>query len=572
MMPSSHFPETTPMRTRILLSAALLLGLSLGASAAPAPVIKTAGGPPVIVQFAPGQKLLENVKKIVGIVAGEGFGGLIDGQIQGKLGEKGFAGLDMTKPIVGYLYLPNKALKGPEDFREIYGFIAIPVSGENEFKDFLARLSPPNDPLQFKPIEGNKGLYSMERNNHDEEDFPVRARFHDGHLYIGLNAKDELLDAKNLLSVKSLTKPGETGLFLARIFSDRFPEAIVQQQSQQLEDLNEQLPNLGPWSGIAGNILKSYSALAKKSAAQMKDTEETGFRLAFDEAAAEIAIESYALPKKGTDYAKELAAMKPTANRFASLITDSTAAGGLFQLPIATPEVKDILGKLVEAGQKAKDDAPEYVRPVIDEALKGLGRTLKGESIDFALAVNGPNKDGKFTLVVAVNFDDASGLEKAIKAAAKHADAPEKFKDEVKFDVDDLDGLKVHRVVVKDDAEPIKAIFGSEGLSFVMGPKGIYFAMGPDWKDNLKAALAAKAGPSKVLELVANPKRLGDLIKAGNEQAGTVAAQLLGSEDKRVTVMGISLEGGEMLKSRFSISLKVIPKAAIGFLTLRMGG
>ncbi|MBX3398492.1 MAG: hypothetical protein KF873_07130 [Gemmataceae bacterium] len=51
------------MRTRILLSAALLVGLALGASAAPAPVIKSTGGPPVILQIAPGQKLLENVKR-----------------------------------------------------------------------------------------------------------------------------------------------------------------------------------------------------------------------------------------------------------------------------------------------------------------------------------------------------------------------------------------------------------------------------------------------------------------------------------------------------------------------------
>ncbi|MBX3398491.1 MAG: hypothetical protein KF873_07125 [Gemmataceae bacterium] len=478
----------------------------------------------------------------------------------------------MTKPIVGYLYLPNKALKGPDDFKEIYGFVAIPVTGENEFKDFVSRLGPPDDPLNFKPIEGNKGLYALETNGGDHDAIPVRARFHDGYLYVGFNAKDELLDAKNLIPAKNLIKPGETGLVLARIFTDRFPEAIAQQQTEQFEELEQQIPNLGAWSGIAGNILKSYSALAKKSSAQLKDTEETGFRLAFDEKAAEIAIESYAMPKKGTDYAKELAAIKPTANRFASLISDTTAAGGLLQLPIATPELKDILGKLVEAGQKGKEDAPEHMRPVIDELLKGLGRTIKGDSIDYALAVNGPNKEGKFTMVAAVNFDDASGLEKALKAAAKHADAPEKFKDEVKFDVDEVEGLKVHRVIMKDDAEPVKAIFGPSGLSFVMGPKSIVVAMGPDWKDSLKAALAAKAGPSKVLDLVANPKRLGELIQAGNEQAGGVAAQLLGSEDKRVTVLGLTYEGGEMLKSRFSISLKIIPKAAIGFFTLRMGG
>lgn len=561
------------MRTRILASTSLMLCLVLRVSAAPAPVIKNTAGPPVVFQLAPGQKLLESVKKIVGLVAGEGFGGLIDGQIQAKLGEKGFSGLDMKRPIGGYLFLPNKQLKGPEEIKEIYGFLAIPVTGENEFKDFILRIEP-NNPLNFKAVEGNKGLYALETND-GESEVPIRARFHDGHVYIGINAKDELLDEKSLLSNKQIVKPDDPGLLLVRIFSDRYPEELLKQQNQQLEELNGQVQNLGPWSVVAGNILKSYTAMSQRMTMQMKDTDESGFRVAFDEKAADIAIESYAIPKKGTAYAKELAAMKPTANRFASLITDSTAAGGLFQLPIAAPEMRDIFNQMIEAGQKSKDDAPEYVRPVIDELLKGLGRTIKGESIDFALSVNGPNKDGKFSFVGAVNFDDASGLEKAVKEAVKSEEFKEKLGHDIKFDVEKIDGINIHRRTTEgqDDAsETLNKIFGTKEVYYVFGPKGIYIAAGPDWKDTMKAALAAKAAPTKVIDLVANPKRLGDLIKAGSEQAGGIAATMLGTEDRRFSLFSVSYEGGATLKARVTISLKGLPKMMMFWATPFRGG
>lgn len=160
------------MRYRSFLAAAILVASSLVSPAAPAPVVKGTAGPPVVFQLATGEKLLDDVKKIVRTVAGDDLANTLDDQIKGKLGEKGFAGLDMKKPVAGYVYLPNKALKGPEDYKEIYGVLAIPVSGEEEFKDFVARLSPPNDPLAFKPVEGNKGLYSIESKDGEQEGVP----------------------------------------------------------------------------------------------------------------------------------------------------------------------------------------------------------------------------------------------------------------------------------------------------------------------------------------------------------------------------------------------------------------
>lgn len=556
------------MFPRHLLSIALMASMVGSLHAAPAPIAKGTAGPPIVFQLAPTKKLLETVKTIVGIAAGDAFAGIIDAQIQGKLGEKGFAGLDQTKPIAGWVYLPDKLLDDPNDFKDVYGFVAIPVTGENEFKDFVLRLAPDN-PLKFNPVEGKPGLYALEVEAAEPE-MPIRARFHDGHIYIGFNANNDLLDAKALPPVKSFLKLDDPGLLLVRIFTDRYPEAMLKQQEKQFEELGNQFQNLGVTNELIESIFKSYMALSQRLTTQMKDTDETGFRVSFDDKSSDLVFDSYGLPKKGTAYAREIAEMKPTTNRFAALLSDTTVAGVTAQLPIAAPELRDILSKLIEAGQKEKENAPEFARSVIDEALKGMGRTIKGEAIDFAFGVNGSAKDKQFTFFGAMSFEDASGLEKAIKAAHMHKDAPQEFKEMLKLDVDKIEGFNVHRVSIDAENEELRAIFGSLNLHFVAGSKGLYLAMGPDWKDTLKTALNSKPVPAKVFELSTNPKRLGDLIHTGNEAIGETVRGLLGKEDRRMSVLAISYEGGTSLNARVTINLKILPKLVTGWFTTQI--
>lgn len=549
------------MRSRLPLAALLLLAAPLLGRAAPAPAAGKSSGPPVVLQVAPIDKVLADVRGMVRTVAGDGFVGMVDNAVNGKLGDKGWAGLDTKKPAAGYVYLPNKALKGPEDFKEITGFLALPITTEDEFKALPERLFP-DDPLTFKPVDGKKGLYAVETRN-GEGAVPVRLRFHDGYAYIGINAKDDQLDAAALVSVADLVKANDPGLVLVRVFTDRYPEELLKQQSQQFDELLAKLKEEGGGRvGWMEGILESYVAVIKRSSATMTDTEESGFRLAFDEKAAEVAIETYAVPKKGTAYAKELAAVKPTANRFASLVTDKSPAAVLLQLPIGTPELRDLFTKALDAGAKAKENAPEDVRPVVDELLKGLTRTVKGDAIDFAVAIN-PGKDGHYTGVVAVTFDDATKLEKAIKDAVKQAPKPEQ--ERIQFDAEKVDGVNVHRITPPDVPEPFKNLFGSTDFFVAFGPKGIYAAVGIDALGSLKSAMTAKPAAAKVVDVVVNPKQLGDLIGTGNEQAGKMAAQALGTEDTRLSAFSISYEGGPTMKVRTALNLKVIPKAVMMF-------
>ncbi len=552
------------MNYRSMLLLLVSLMMANFAVAAPVPTDRSNNGPPVTIQLAPGKKLLSDITKIVNFVAGDGFGGLIDGQIKGKLGEKGFAGLDMTKPIVGWLNLPNKAIKDLEDTKDLNGVVAIPVTGEQEFKDFLARLSPENDPLVLEPIAGKAGLYAVKTND-GEGSIPIRARFHDGHLFVGINTPDSTLDAKNLPLVKSLIVPNDPSLLLVRIFTSRYPEKMMD-QTEQLEDAKKQLENLPGFGELGISIMDSYIAMINRMTAQYKDTEESGFRVMLDEKTAEIAMESYAIPKAGSTYAAEIAAVKPNMNRFGSLVSDQTAAGMLVQLPIFAPELRDIANKLIAEGEKNVDEGEEFIRPFVRELLTGIKRTIKADAIDFAATVNESKTAGKFNAIAAVTFDDATGLEKALKAAMKNA--PKDVTDHVKFDVDTIEKVSVHRVTSEEgEGEAAKKIFGAAELYFVFGPKGIYFAMGPDWKESLQAAITAKAVPTKVFEVSGSPMRLGSFITAVNEDAGSMIAPALGNDNKRVSIFSISYEGGSTMKMRMALNLKVLPKLGMAAFT-----
>jgi hypothetical protein len=548
------------MRFRWLHALALIALMPLVGFAAPAAPAGKSGGPPVTFQFAPGDTVMANVDSILKTVVGENLATMMKDQIKNHLGEKGFSGLDMKKPIAGCAFLPNQVIEGEEDFKKVYGYLAIPTSGADDLQEFFNRLFA-QDPLTFKPIEGKKGLYAIETRD-GEAELPVRGRYHEGYFYIGFNTKDDQMNAEALPAVATMLKANETSLATIRMHIDRFPPKVLESNTNNLDDqLDDLRDKIGGFSWAEG-LLVSYAAYMKRSNEQWKQADEYTFRLIHDEKTAEIVMENIVVPKKGSPLATEVADTKPSTNTFANLLTDTTAVGLLMQLPIATPELRDLIQKGVEAGEKNIQDVPEFAQPVVKELLKGLGRTAKGSSIDFALSVNPTKKDEPFQSILAITFDDASGLEKAIKEAAKHKDAPASFKDALKFDVAKIEGVNVHKFVSVDGESPefIRQLFGNDEVYLAFGPKGIYVAVGPDHLGALKAAMSAKAAPAKAFDLAVNPKRLGDAIFTANAGVGAMARGVVGSDDKRYSAFYVTSQGGSTMTVRIGMSLKVLPK------------
>ncbi|MFO0823991.1 MAG: hypothetical protein U0792_12915 [Gemmataceae bacterium] len=190
---------------------------------------------------------------------------------------------------------------------------------------------------------------------------------------------------------------------------------------------------------------------------------------------------------------------------------------------------------------------------MIEETFKGLNRTVADGEVDGVIALRGPDKNGLYTLVGAVAFEDPSAIEKELKTLFKEKLPPEQ---RVIFNLDiaKVGNTNIHQVKIGGFLPPeAQKIFGEEAsLTLAFAPNGIFVAFGPDAVNTMKTALEVKKGPSAPLDVVINPSRLGKLITA----LGKEPPPGFGSQDKVISVFAVSLEGGKELRLRFSTNLK----------------
>jgi hypothetical protein len=537
------------MKYRLLTAAA-----ALALAVAPAAAQADKAGPAVIVQVAPLGKALADVKAIVRTVAGDEPVKKMEEAIKDGLGEKGFDGIDLLRAPVGYVNLDK--LESFENPKDLSGVVLVPVTGEKEFVAFLKRLK-----LDVEPVKGKDGLYRIDPRD-EPAPFPVRMRFADRYAHIGLNLPDEgALAADKLVPASKLVNPAERGLFAYTTYYGRMPKALIEQSIKQTEKTTDQLKGLPLPPGASDALGNAMKSILKMSEQMYREGDVAVVRVFHDAATAEVGYEMTLKAKPNTTLAKEIAARKSAANRFAGLVGDTTAAGLVAQLPTFTPEIRDAIASGLEAVRKsAAQEAPQEYRAAADEALAGLIRTVKSGEFDLGAVLNGPDKNGHFTVAAGVSFDDPSKLEKELRAL--HKNAPEEVRNMIKLDDAKAGDVSVHRMAVGLFLPPeAKQVFGDKAsVCVAFAPKAIHLTFGPAAVEAIKTAIAVKPGPAKALDLVVNPARAHKLAAAINPQAAEALAKALGTEDARMSALTIAVEGGEELRIRFAVALKVIPR------------
>jgi hypothetical protein len=531
-------------------------GLLVAAAAAllTTPVVAVAADPPVVFQTQPVGKLLDDLRGVASLLGGDAAVKGLNDNIKRDLGEKGFDGLDLTRPIVGYVLIPAN----PE---ESVFVVALPVTGEKEFLDLVERAN------KEKPKPVGNGLYELPMGGGNGQ---ARMRVADGHAYLAAAEKDPTaaLDPKALVPAGKLFDPAERAQLAGRVYFDRLPNELQAKLGQQLDDLKKQLdglplpPELGPQPRQAAEAMVK---LGKRYADLLRDADRAAARVVVDPATGESSVEVSLSGRPGSALANDIAARKPTTNRFGGLVTKDTVAGLKLQLPLFAPEVRAAVGHLVDAAQKmAANDPPPVAKDVVDELLKGLARTVKAGEFDLAGGVRGPDAAGKYTVVAAVSFEDTSGLEKAVKESVRK-EAPPIIRDLITFDKEKVGGVNVHEMKVGSLLPPEpQGVFGDDArVALAFAPKGVYVAFGPDAVGALKGALTAKPEPAPALDALVNPARLAKLVTAAGGP-GDQVAQVLGKDDQLLSAFSVTVEGGKELKLRLGMNLKILPRAMTG--------
>jgi len=541
------------MRYALVLTAAAILAPAPAFAADPAPAAKPAD-PPITFQTHPFERVLNDIRFAADLVGGEKAVKAFNKAIKDQLGDKGFEGLDLGKPIVGYVLLAPK----PADITAV---IAFPITGE---KEFIALCDRWNGGEKAKDL--GKGLYEVPPLN---PRYKARMKFANQYAYVAYGANPEpALDAKVIVAPEKLYDPAENALFTGKLHFDRLTPEVKKAIPVYVAEIKKEFGrDENRIDGVLGKILQAgmpdiEKMLARYALLLLGGADTAALRLSIDLPTSDFVVDFTVTPKPNTPLAKVISEHKPGGNQFAGLLKPDTVAGFKTRLPFFNDELKAAGVKMLEEGQKQANQ-PGAPKDMLDELFKGLIRTVKTGEADIVAGIRGPDKTGEFTLVAAIAFDDPSALEKEFKKFFEK-DAPQTEQDRMKWDADKAGKVSIHTFSFPNERgflNPAK-IFGGDQckLAFAFAPKGIFFVLGPDPIPVMKDALAIKPEESPMLDVVLNPARMGKLIEKGGGQALEVE-RALGKEDKLLSATSLRVSGGKELNVKYAINLRLLPRA-----------
>jgi hypothetical protein len=532
------------MRYALVLAAAALL--------APA-ALRAADAPPITFQAQPFDRLLADLRSAADLVGGDKAVKALNEAIKEKVGDNGFQGLDLSRPVGGYVLLSPK----PEDVTAV---VAFPISGE---KEFLALCDRWNQGEKAKDL--GKGVYELPPLGQAHK---ARMTFANRYAYIAYGDNPEpALAADALVAPAKLYDPAETAPLAGKLHFDRLTPAVKAALVTVLMDAKKELLKQADVGDADQMALKPLFAevekLLRRYLVLLGGADHLALRVGLDPATGEATAELTLAPKPNTELAGQIAARKPGENRFAGLITPDTVAAFHYSAPLFAEELRAAQAALAEEQQKEMvKNVPEAAKGVIEELFKGQARTNKAGEGDFAAALRGPDKDGRYTAVAALSFDDPAAFGKALRKFIDDTNPLDGFA-EFKWDAAKAGAVGVHTLTVTiPGLVPASArLFGDDLVfAFAFAPKGIYLALGPDSVGTVKDGLKAKPAVAPAGDAVVNPAKLAKFVEQAGGDAFAVE-RALGKENKLLSAASLRVASGKEVSVRFAINLRLIPRA-----------
>ena len=319
-------------RFGVALAAVALLTLPVAAAPVPMPNAKYEQ-PTIVMQAQNGPRLLDGIRGFLKLNgATKEVMEKFEAQIVQVLGEKGFAGIDLAKPIGGYAYVRTKLETSSL-------VLVVPVTTEKDALEFLGRLR-----IDAKAESKPKGVYEL-AGGPFEHGTKGNLRFHDKHAYVSINGGAESLDELDkLVPISRLVDDKEVGVIAATLAGDRLPKELTDQAYPMFEKLNAEVDRNAANGG--GGAPKSMPAFLKELLGwsrrcfdlMIADGETLAARVIFDSKTGELDTEMVLQPKAKSALAADLATFKPAKGRFHQLMTKDAVGGGWLCLPGPIPK------------------------------------------------------------------------------------------------------------------------------------------------------------------------------------------------------------------------------------------
>jgi len=466
--------------------------------------------------------------------------------------KKGLEGIDVTKPIGAYITFK-------EDFGETPPIvILIPVADKDTVLKAL------EERLGLKVEKEKDGVFKTQA---DQIPFPIYFRFANDYAYVTIN------DSANI-DAKSLPKPADIlvgkpeHIISASVRIDRLPEALKKMaiaavENKLAEAKEAPLPN-APKSLIEFKD-KAIDELVMNLKNILEGGEEASLLLNVDPKKDEVAIELEMKGTKSSQLAKDIKSIRDNKSVVGGALAFPDTALSLNVSVSLAASLKKMLPKVVDdALEEAKKQGliPGDIFDKAEPLIKALLPTVKAGNLDLGIAMIGPDKSDKFTLLAGVKVVDGKKIEEAVKETVKK-ELPPEIADLFKLDAEKLsDGSMMHTVKLADFIdEKTEKIVGKSDLHIVFRDDLMLVAIGPNAKEVLTKAVTSKPADVGVLQLKVSLARIVPIMgdnAAELSNAKKVAEKVFGKGGSKADEIRLSVDGGDSLKIKLLAKGKAI--------------
>ncbi len=530
------------MVKRFLPCAALLALVALPTPARPADDKKPAE-PGIVLRVQSIDELTHNFRYLAGLVGREEEAKQIEGWLKAKAGgPKGLEGIDSKRPMAIYGTFSEGGIENSS------AVALIPIADEKAFLGLIEN-------LDAKAEKDKDGVYEVKSAN-----LPVPVYFRFAHRYAYATAQNkDAIDKDKILLPAAVLPAGKVPVVSLTVHIDQIPQKLRDIAVSQVETAldaakdekkDDETPEQHKAKGEVLDVVKA------RVVAVLKEGGHVALRLDVDEKAKELSAELALSGSKGTQLAKDIAALGERKSVVAGLVGPDSVLSFTLNLPndekfaaaMQTVVKEEIRKDIAKEQNKEKKEGAEKM-------FKAFEPALKFTDAEWAIDLRGPKAGGLYTLVGGQKVADGAKLDKAIRDVV--AQMAEKERGEIKFDAEKADGVAINTVSTKDSDEGFKKAFGDGPAYFAVRSDAIFVAVGEGALEALKAALKAPPKVSQPLQFEVAIAHVAEAMAKEQPQAPKAAAKAFG-KDKDNDKIRVSLEAGGELKVRFVMKTPVL--------------
>jgi hypothetical protein len=542
-----------------------LLGLMLILPAVAPAADDPAGKPALMLSVASYDQLRSDFLYLAHLAGQDEAAVQADALIEAQAGDNGLASIDRRKPMGAYGWV------GPHGDDSVL-VLLVPVADQAAFLSALQR-------FDVAARRGSDGVYSA---NVERVPDPVYFRFANGYAYVTVREKSVLADGRLLAPDDIVAGPGcagpdqkpdgvvdywapgavadppcrnaETSVLSVTFNVDRIPDKFKDMLLEEF-DLQLSIAKIRDAPLFETEWQRKFRLLTIDEAARalrtlLHEGGEVSLRLDLDRRAGDIALTYSVEGKAGSAMAAAIQQFAQVRSTTAGLSRKDAAIN--IQVNESLPEkLRETFAAVLDDGRqqalaKAKDQTE---RTTLTRVFDAITPTFRVAELDWTASLLGPGSDGFYTVVGGLKLRDGAGLERILRETAPRDPAAE-----VRFDVDNVGPIGIHRVTLKLDDDARRA-FGDGPLYFAFRDDAVFLAAGSDGLSVLKDAVAVTPATGKVMELQFAVSRLMPLAK--DREVREIGRRVLGS-DGDGDRFRLTVEGGTAMKLRLVMKTKLI--------------